>query len=93
MRSPAPGGPIKIIRTPSVELPEPPASLFSSSAIRASSRETVLLSSSTTVSVIGAIVLVYVKNREGRGGRTAVQRRWGCGGCTMASDKSEVGAL
>jgi hypothetical protein len=55
---PAPGGPIKIIRTLSCcadELPPWPDNRPSSSAMRCSSLWTVLLSSSTTVSVMGAI--------------------------------------
>jgi hypothetical protein len=55
---PAPGGPIKIILTLSADAGAPPpwpVSLFSSSAMRFSSLLTVLLRSSTTLSVNGAI--------------------------------------
>ena len=54
---PAPGGPMRIILTLSCDgdCPPWPDSLFSSSAMRCSRRLTVLLRSSTTVSVMGAI--------------------------------------
>ena len=69
--APAPGGPIKIILTLSADVGAPPLwpdSLFSSSAMRFSSLWTVLLRSSTTVSVMGAIA---PRCEEGFGGRTA----------------------
>ena len=69
VNSPAPGGPIRIMRTPScawAEMPWPPPSRCSSSAMRASSVVTLCLRSSTEASCIGAIVLTAV----GTGGRS-----------------------
>jgi hypothetical protein len=77
--APAPGGPMRIMRTPCDGAPPPPPKLPSSSAIRPSSFEMRPLSSSTTCSVIGAILLGYVEENEKRSmkiGSSMVREGW-----------------